>query len=144
MIGEEQDGNTFVGFYGGDDLVELQIDPYTRIVKQVTVLIGWHYSMSDETMIVPPARDAILQVNMLPRNECPALCATVYRDGLSICVSASPASSYVRCGDVLFGITPAGELSEILFTAMTREGTDHARSVFTGEYFEDFWESIRS
>lgn len=144
VIGEEQDGNTFVGFCGGDDLVELGVDPYTRTIKQVTVLIGWHYSMSDETMIVPPARDAILQVNMLPRNECPALCATVYRDGLSICVSASPASSYVRCGDVLFGITPAGELSEILFTAMTREGTDHARSVFTGEYFEDFWEPIGS
>lgn len=85
VIGEEQDGVAFVGLYRGDyDLIELWIDPYTRTVKQVTVLIGWHYSMSDEAMIVPPARDAILQVNMLPRNERPALCAIVYRDGLSI------------------------------------------------------------
>ena len=27
---------------------------------------------------------------------------------------------------------------------MTREGTDYARSVFTGAYFEDLWEPIGS
>lgn len=142
LIGEVQDGNAFVGFCGGDDLVELQIDPYTRIIKQVTVLISRHYSVIDERMAIPPARDGILQANMPPQNECPALCATAYRDGLSIRISESTPTSHVRCGDVVFGITSTGELSEILLTAMTREEADHARSVLMGEGFEELWEPV--
>ena len=142
VIGEEQDGNTFAGFCSGDDLVELEIDPYTRTIKQVTVIVSSHYSVVDERMAIPLARDGILQANMPPQSERPALCAIAYRDGLSLRISESLPSSHIRCGDVVFGITSGGELSEILLTAMTHEEADHAWSVLAGEGFEEFWEPI--
>lgn len=143
IIGEEQDVVTFVGLYRGDyDLVELQVDPYTRAVKQVTLTGCRHYSMVDEPMVVPRSHDGIVAVDMPPQSECERLRVAHYLDGVSVQVLDEPPAVHVRCGSVVFGITLGGELSEILLTAMTSEEADHVRSVLMGEGLEGDFEPI--
>ena len=143
VIGEEQDGVTFVGLYRGDyDLVELWVDPYTRAVKQVNLTGCRHYSLVDELMTIPRASDGIVAVDMATKNECEALRVTSYLDGVSVRVLEEPPAGHVRCGDVVFGIASGGELSGILLTAMSPEEARHARSVLMGEGLEGDFEPM--
>ena len=143
IVGEEQDGNTYVGFYRGEyDLVELWINSYTGAVGQVILTGCRHYCVTEEPMAVPGARDGVLTVDMPLQNECEKLRVTCFSDGVLVRVVDGPPARHVRCGDVVFGVTSGGGLSEILLTSMTPEEAAHARSVLMGVGFEGDFEPM--
>lgn len=143
IIGEEQDTVSFVGFYRGDyDLVELQVDPYTRAMRQVTLTGCRHYSVLDEPMAIPRARNGTVAVDMDPHNDCDALRVTCYRDGVLVRFLDELPTGYVRCGNVIFGVTDARDLASIHLASMTSEEAAHARSVLMGEGLEGDFEPM--
>lgn len=143
VIGEKQDAVSFVGFYRGDyDLVELQVDPYTRAMRQVTLTCCRHYSVLGKPMAVPHARDGIVAVDMDPHNDCDALRVVCYRDGVLVRVLDELPTDYVRCGNVIFGVTDARDLASIHLASITPEEAVHARSVLMGEGLEGDFEPM--
>lgn len=139
VLGKELDYVRFVGLYQGDDLIELQLDPDSMTVSQITLTSCRHFDVFSGPMPVPAAEEGVLAVAMPKRAKYSDLWMTVYDDGLLIRVVDKLSARYVRAGDVVFGVSCDEDLTSILLTNMTSEEVSHARAELSGEGYDDVW-----
>lgn len=139
VLGDELDYVKFVGLYNEDDLVELQLDPDAMLVSQVTLTSCHHFDNRAEAMPVPDAEEGIAVVDMPEHVDCTDLRVIVFDDGLAIRVVDKLPISYVRMGDVLFGVSADNDLTSILLTGMSPEEVSHARAELSGDDYDDVW-----
>ncbi len=130
VIGDERDCVDFIGWYRGDtDLLELQVDPSSGAVCQVTLTLGAHSVFAGGALEVPEAQEGLL-VPAWPREFLTdTMCVSVYDDGVSIRLSAKLPARYVRSGDVIFGIAADEELTDILLVRLTAEQVAHTANL---------------
>ena len=139
VLGDELDYVRFVGLYSEDDLVELQFDPDAMSALQVTLTNCHHFDSRAEAMPVPDAEEGLLVVDMPKHVDCTDLRVIVFDDGLTIRVVDKLPISYVRMGDVLFGVSADNDLTSILLTGMSPEEVSHARAELSGDDYDDVW-----
>ena len=90
-------------------------------------------------MPVPDAEEGLLVVDMPKHVDCTDLRVIVFDDGLTIRVVDKLPISYVRMGDVLFGVSADNDLTSILLTGMSPEEVSHARAELSGDDYDDVW-----
>ena len=139
VLGEELDYVKFVGLYREDDLIELQLNPDTMAVSQVTITECKHFDERSEAMPLPSSEEGIAVIDMPKRADCGNLWVTVYDDGLAISVVNKLPTRYVRMGDVVFGVSADDDLASILMTGLSLEEVSHARMELSGEGYDDLW-----
>lgn len=139
IVGEELDYVRFVGMYRSDDIIELQLNPNTMAVSQVTIAGCQHFDFNAATMPIPHAEEGIVIVDMPKQSNCDDLWVTVYDDGLAIRVVNKLPIRYARMGDVLFGVAPDDELTSILLTSLSPKEIAHARAELSGEGYDKIW-----
>lgn len=138
-IGRDRDYVRFVGLYHGDDLVELQVDPETSRVAQVTV-VGCHkFDVRHGCLDVPDATEGIVAVGPPGHQDCDDLFLDVYDDGIAIRLGGELVSEYARSGNVVFGVSMDGMLVEVLLSHMTPEEVTHARRCLLEDQEQGVW-----
>lgn len=138
-IEKGQDYVHFVGLHHNDDLAELQVDPESSRILQVTVTAAHHFASHDGRLAVPAAGEGIVAVGPPGHVDCEGLGLDVYDDGIAIDLSTTPAARHVRMGDVVFGVAADGELADILLTRMSPKEVVHARVRLAEDLAQGVW-----
>ncbi len=139
VIGEECDFVEFVSYCRGDcGLVELQVSRSEGTVCQVTLTLCDWFEVRPGHLFVPDAVEGLLAIEDGRRIESDSLFVTVYDDGLDLSLSGKIPMSYVRSGDVIFGISADGEVCKVLLANQTGDETEHEKRLL----MED-WEARR-
>ena len=119
VLGKELDFVRFVTMYREDDVIELQLDPETMAVSQITLTNCRHFDDRAEAMPIPDAVEGIVVVDMPKHVDCTDLWVTVFDDGLTIRVVDKLPVRHVRMGNVMFGVSADDDLTSILLTGMS-------------------------
>ena len=139
IFGDEIDHVKFVGLYHDDDLVELQLDPETMALSQVTLTNCRRFDICAGTMPVPNAEEGIVVLDLPKRVDCADLWTTVFDDGVLVQVTSKLSVGYVRMGDVTFGLSADDNLTSIYLANLSQEEISHVRAELSGEGYDDVW-----
>lgn len=140
VIGEECDFVEFVGYCRGDcGLAELQVSRGEGTICQVTLTLCDWFEVRSGHLSVPDAVEGLLAIEGGHRIESDSLFVTIYDDGLDLALSGKIPMSYVRSGDVIFGISADEEVCKVLLVNQANNETEHAKRLLV----ED-WEARRA
>lgn len=122
------EGICHIGFYNIDeDLLEISVNKDTGILKKIQVTICHNYKIIDTDLdisnIIPDSSD--LKFELPDHNECTAFMMEIYNDSAYIKLYQDPASRYIKCGQVLFGLSDANNIVSLIVTGLTETERTH-------------------
>ena len=111
----------YVGFYFGDtDLLEFSVDRETNTIKKFQLVLCNHFEMLDaELHSEDVSETGCVSIGLPQHNECDIFNVRVYRNAVEIILSNKNVEKTIKSGQVLYCLSNAGDLVNVIIEEMT-------------------------
>jgi hypothetical protein len=125
----EELNNHFIEFnYKDSDMLEMAVNPKSKILKRVSLILCNHYSFENATMPIPDADEGCLYIEDSDTTECDTFITRVYLDGIEIILSNNASAKYYRCGNIIFSMDASDTLVSVHFIKLSPQDINHVKN----------------
>ena len=125
----EELNNRFIEFdFQDTDMLELAVNPHTKLLKRVTLTLCNHYRFLSESLIIPDYDEGMMAIIGPDSTECPCFLANIYTDGVKIDLSEARATKYYKVGNIVFAFSDDDVLASVYIIGLSNEEVIHIKT----------------